>query len=190
VLDRLRVGALADAGQRHLALVAVERGGADFDEFVRAQGAVDFGDDGVGEALFTQLQDGVEVVGAGFEGFALCGGEIGFHGRAILAPLLAHGLEERVAEDAVCLSRPVQIPDACIEGFRLGDAGLKRGFPDTLDHRGERLLREAVDKMGFARIHVHHPWRDANRVETSPDHQWVELPSDQRVAASHLLQLD
>ena len=64
MLYRLRVGALADAGQRHLALVAVERGGADFDEFVRAQGAVDFGDDGVGETLFAELEDRVEVVGA------------------------------------------------------------------------------------------------------------------------------
>jgi hypothetical protein len=47
---------------------------------VRADGAVDFGDDGVGEALFAQLQDGVEVVGARFEGFAFCCGESGFHG--------------------------------------------------------------------------------------------------------------
>jgi len=65
VLDRVRVGALADAGQRHFALVAVERGGADLDQFVRADGALDLGDDGVGETLFTQLQDRVEVVGAG-----------------------------------------------------------------------------------------------------------------------------
>jgi hypothetical protein len=65
VLDRVRAGALADAGEGHFALVAVERGGADFDEFVRGQGAVDFGDDGVGQALFAQLKDRVEVVGAG-----------------------------------------------------------------------------------------------------------------------------
>lgn len=66
----MRVGALADAGQGHFALVAVERGGTDFDQFVRAEGAVDFGDDRVGQALFTQLQDRVEVVGARFQGFA------------------------------------------------------------------------------------------------------------------------
>ena len=65
MLHRLGVGALADAGQGHIALVAVERGGADFDEFVGCEGAVDFGDDGVGEAFFTQLQDRVEGVGAG-----------------------------------------------------------------------------------------------------------------------------
>jgi len=70
VLDGERIGALADAGQRHFALVAVERGGADFDEFVRCQGAVDFGDDGVGEALFTQLKDRVQGVGAGLERLA------------------------------------------------------------------------------------------------------------------------
>ena len=64
MLDRVRVGALADAGQGHIALVAVERGGAHFDEFVGGEGAVDFGDDGVGESLFTQLQDRVEGMGA------------------------------------------------------------------------------------------------------------------------------
>jgi hypothetical protein len=32
---------------------------------VGGEGAVDFRDDGVGEALFTQLQDRVEGVGAG-----------------------------------------------------------------------------------------------------------------------------
>lgn len=79
MLDGERVGALADAGQRHFALVAVERGGADLDQLVGGQGAVDLGDDGVGEALCTQLQDGVEGVGAGFEGFALCWGQSGFH---------------------------------------------------------------------------------------------------------------
>ncbi len=85
MLDRVRAGALADAGQRHFALVAIERGGADLDEFVRRQGAVDFCDDGIGEALFAQLQDGVEVVGAGLEGLALGSGQIVFHERGILA---------------------------------------------------------------------------------------------------------
>ena len=85
MLDRVRVGALADAGQGHFALVAVERGGADLDELVRGERAVDFRNDGVGETLFAQLKDRVEGVGAGFEGFALCCGECRFHGRAILA---------------------------------------------------------------------------------------------------------
>jgi len=57
VLDRARAGALADAGQRHFALVAVERRGADLDEFVRGDGALDLGDHRVGEALLAQLQD-------------------------------------------------------------------------------------------------------------------------------------
>jgi hypothetical protein len=38
---------------------------------VRAEGAVDFGDDGVGKALFAQLKDRVEVVGAGAQFLAL-----------------------------------------------------------------------------------------------------------------------
>lgn len=71
MLYRERVGALADAGQRHFALVAVERGGADFDELVGAECAVDFRDERVGKALFTQLQDRVEVVGAGAQLLAL-----------------------------------------------------------------------------------------------------------------------
>ena len=65
MLDRVRAAALADAGEGHFALVAVERRGADLDQFVRGEGAVDLGDDRVGESLFAQLQDGVEVVGAG-----------------------------------------------------------------------------------------------------------------------------
>ena len=79
MLDRVRAGALADAGEGHVALVAIERGGADLDELVRGEGAVDFGDDGVGEAFSSQLQDGVEGVGAGLEGLALCRGQRGFH---------------------------------------------------------------------------------------------------------------
>lgn len=71
MLDRERVGALADAGQGHFALVAVERGGADFDQLVGGEGAVDFRDDGIGEALCAQLQDRVEGVGAGAQLLAL-----------------------------------------------------------------------------------------------------------------------
>ncbi len=56
--------ALADARQRHFALVAIERRGAHLDQLVVGEGAVDFGDDGVGEALAAELQDGVQRVRA------------------------------------------------------------------------------------------------------------------------------
>ena len=71
MLHGLGAGALADARQRHLALVAVERRGADLDQLVRGERAVDFGDDRVGQAFLAQLQDRAEVVGAGLERLAL-----------------------------------------------------------------------------------------------------------------------
>jgi hypothetical protein len=70
VLHGLGAGALADARQRHLALVVVERRGANLDELVRSQGAVDLGDHGVGETFAAELQDRVERVRAGLERFA------------------------------------------------------------------------------------------------------------------------
>jgi hypothetical protein len=85
VLDRVRAGALADAGQCHLALVAVERRGADLDQPVRRDGALDLGDHCVGQPLFPQLQDRVEAVRACFEGLAFGRGEFVFHARRILA---------------------------------------------------------------------------------------------------------
>lgn len=71
MLHGFGAGALADRRQRHLALVAVERGGAHLDELVVRQRAVDLGDHGVGEALPAQLQDRVQGVGAGPEELAL-----------------------------------------------------------------------------------------------------------------------
>src|SRR5712692_7406918 len=75
------------------------------------------------------------------------------------APLLPHALEERVAEDTVRLSRSVQIANTCIKDFGIGDAGLKRGLANALDHRSERLPGKAIDQAGPARIHIHHAWR-------------------------------
>lgn len=104
MLDRVRVGALADAGQRHFALVTVERGGADFDQFVGGEGAVDFRDDSVGKALFTQLQDWVEVVGAGLEGFAVGSGKNGFHERGMLAQQMKKpGITPGLRQERSCL---------------------------------------------------------------------------------------
>src|SRR2546423_797645 len=40
--------------------------------------------------------------------------------------LPTHALEERIAEDAIRLSRSVKISDACIEGFKIGHAGFQR----------------------------------------------------------------
>jgi hypothetical protein len=70
VLHGLGAGALADARQRHLALVVVERRGANLDQFVRGERAVDLGDHGVGETFAAELQDRVERVRAGLERFA------------------------------------------------------------------------------------------------------------------------
>ena len=71
MLDRVRAGALADAGERHLARVAVERRRAHLDQLVVRERAVDLGDDRVGEALLAQLQDRMQGVGAPAELLAL-----------------------------------------------------------------------------------------------------------------------
>jgi hypothetical protein len=71
VLDRVRAGALADAGQRHLARVAVERRGAYLDQLVVRERAVDLGDDRIGEALLAELEDRMQGVGAPSEFLAL-----------------------------------------------------------------------------------------------------------------------
>src|SRR5512132_3682094 len=60
------------------------------------------------------------------------------------SPLHAHALEERVAEHAARLGRPVQGPDALVEPFRLDQARRDRRLADALDHRGERPAREPV----------------------------------------------
>ena len=71
MLHGLGAGALADAGERNRALVAAERRGADLDQLVRAEGAVDFGDHGVGKASFTKLKNRIEIMGARFERLAI-----------------------------------------------------------------------------------------------------------------------
>ena len=65
MLDGLGAGALADAGERHFALVAVERRRAHLDQLVVRERAVDLRDHRVGEAFLAQLQDRVQRVGAG-----------------------------------------------------------------------------------------------------------------------------
>jgi signal transduction protein with GAF and PtsI domain len=77
VLDRVRAGALADAGERHLALVAIERCRAHLDQLVVRERAVDLGDHGIGEALLAQLQDGMQGVRTGPERLALHGRQCG-----------------------------------------------------------------------------------------------------------------
>lgn len=67
MLHRERVDALADARQRHVTLVAVERRRAHLDEIVVRERAVDFGEHRVGEALLAELQNGVQGVGAGLQ---------------------------------------------------------------------------------------------------------------------------
>jgi 23S rRNA (uridine2552-2'-O)-methyltransferase len=62
-----RVDALADARQRHLALVAAERRRAHLDQLVVRERAVDLGEHRVGEPLLAELQDRVQGVGAGLE---------------------------------------------------------------------------------------------------------------------------
>jgi hypothetical protein len=71
VLDRVRAGALADAGERHLARVAVERRRAHLDQLVVRERAVDLGDDRIGEAFLAQLQDRMQRMGARPERLAL-----------------------------------------------------------------------------------------------------------------------
>jgi len=68
VLHGLGAGALADAGEGHLALVAVERRRAHLDQLVVRERAVDLRDERVGEALAAELQDRMERVRAGLEG--------------------------------------------------------------------------------------------------------------------------
>src|SRR5260370_31580297 len=70
---------------------------------------------------------------------------------SVASPLLSHALEERVAEDAVRLSRPVKISNPCIEGFGIGDTGRNRGFANAFDHPRKPPPGKAVDQVGPAR---------------------------------------
>jgi hypothetical protein len=105
-------------------------------------------------------------------------------------PFLADALEECIAEHAVGLGRSVEMSDARIEAFRRNKTRRYRRLANALDHRGERLPRETVDQVRSARIHVRHPRRDTDRIETRLDQQRVELSADQRVAAGLPLQLN
>src|SRR6267154_4748018 len=77
--------------------------------------------------------------------------------------LLSHSPEEGIAEDAVGLSRSLQIADTCTKRLGIGDAGLNRRFANAFDHRDEGFSREAFDEGRSARIHVDHTWRHVNR---------------------------
>jgi hypothetical protein len=76
VLHGLRAGALADAGERDFALVAIERRRAHLDQLVVRKGAVDLGDDGIGEAFAAELQDRVQRVRARLQRLSLRGIEL------------------------------------------------------------------------------------------------------------------
>jgi hypothetical protein len=65
-----------------------------------------------------------------------------------------------------------------------------RGPANALDHGGESLSGETIDQIRSARIHIHHPGEDADRVETRRDHQRVKPRADQRVASGLPLQRD
>jgi hypothetical protein len=99
------------------------------------------------------------------------------------SPLLSHALEERVAEDAVRLSRPVKISNPCIEGFGIGDTGRNRGFANAFDHRRKRLPGKAVDEARSARIDIHHSRGYVNCFQARLGHKWIELPANQRIAS-------
>lgn len=73
----MRAGTLADAGERHLALVAIERRRAHLDQLVMRERAIDLGDHRVGEALLAQLQDGMQGMSARPERLALRGRQCG-----------------------------------------------------------------------------------------------------------------
>src|SRR2546430_16734636 len=82
-----------------------------------------------------------------------------------------------------------QIVLTCPKALGLNAARRDRGLATTLDHRGERSSRKAIDQVWSARIHIHHAGGDTDPVETRLDHQWVELSADQCVAASLALKL-
>jgi hypothetical protein len=79
VLDRVRAGALADAGERHLALRAVERRRAHLDQLVVRERAVDLGHHRVAQAFLAELQNRVQGVRARAQGLALGRREHGRH---------------------------------------------------------------------------------------------------------------
>jgi hypothetical protein len=100
VLDRVRAGALANAGERHLARVAIERRRAHLDQLVMRERPVDLGHHGVGEALLAELQDRMQRMGARPQRLALGGRE-----RRARASLVRHLVHPRV-RPAQGITRP------------------------------------------------------------------------------------
>jgi hypothetical protein len=88
-LDRLRRELAADRLHPRRARLAVVGGGLHLDEFVRREGAVDLGEDRVGEALVADPDDGVQGVGPGAQ-FAAAGGRKGRHA-GIMTHIARHG---------------------------------------------------------------------------------------------------
>src|SRR6478672_2553263 len=68
-----------------------------------------------------------------------------------------HAFEKRVAEDPVVFGGSVEGPNPFVEALRGDDSGADGLLANGLDHRRERLAREAVDEMGPARIDIDHP---------------------------------
>ena len=95
-----------------------------------------------------------------------------------VGPLLADALEERVAKDPIRFHCPVEIADTGIETFRVDETGRQGGFPDTFDHRCERLSCESIDKVGSARIDIHSPRGNTYSRETCSQKQGINLSAN------------
>jgi len=75
VLHGLRAAVLAERGQRDLARRTVQLRGADLDQLVGRQRALDFGHHRVGEALAAQVHERPQGVRARLQGLAFCRGQ-------------------------------------------------------------------------------------------------------------------
>ena len=100
-----------------------------------------------------------------------------------------YNLEERVAEHAIRLGRPVKRAGAGIGGVRRGEARGKRTLADALDDRSEGAPDEAVDQLGLARDKINHTRRTPHRLEAGLDQQWIEPAPDHRIAACSPMKL-
>lgn len=65
MLDRRGVQPGADLAEQGLALDAFDAIGAHLDQLVCLEAAVDFGEDGLAEAILADAGDGMQAVGAG-----------------------------------------------------------------------------------------------------------------------------
>lgn len=99
-------------------------------------------------------------------------------------------LEERVAEDAVRLAGPVQVPDRLVPLLPRHQAFPDRVLLDTLDHRGEGLPGEPFDKSWARGVDIDHPGRDLNRPKTGTGNERVQLPPDKCVTTDPALEID